>query len=116
MQHHPPRFLFAWHDEARGIQKVWFQFTGLFETVVDDLGMNDSAVPKLAGANAMQFPFRKFRREFRESRPQFSDALDVQISPDVKNFLGRRCRFSLLVDGFKRLGVGAIESGGEGVA
>ena len=77
MQHHAPRFLFAGHDEARGIHKVWFQFMGLFETVVDDLGMNRPAVPKLTGANAMQFPFRKFVREFHESRPQFSNALDI---------------------------------------
>ena len=71
------------------------------------------AVPKLARADAMHFPFREFVREFHESRPQLSYAFDIQISPDVKNFPGRPCRFALLVDGLKKPGVSAIEAGGE---
>ena len=61
MQHHAPGFLFAWHDEARGIHEVWFQFMGLFETVVDDLGMNDSAVPKARRCQCNAVPIPEIR-------------------------------------------------------
>ena len=113
MQHHPPRFLLAGHDEANGMHKVWFQFSGLFETVVDDLGMSRPAVPTLAGADAMKFPFGKFVGQVHESFPQLANTLDFKIAADIEDLLCWRSRFALLVDGLKRLGIGAVETCGK---
>ena len=88
MQDHPPRFFFAWHDEACSIFEKWRQLVRLFETVMEDLGVHHPFIPKVAVANAMQFPFGEVVGQFGEGRPQFPKAFDFQVAPHVKDFLG----------------------------
>ena len=72
MKDHPPRLLLTRHDEARGIFEQGRQFVRLFETVVEDLGVQPAFLPKVAGADAMQLPVWKLIGQFGEGRPQFA--------------------------------------------